>query len=778
MSGVSNFFSDATQSVGDAFAGLDKGVRDAVPGGWGSIAILVAAAVTMQPELAGSLMAEDTVGTVALMDAEGAAQAMGYESVSEALANGVAADAFGLPASATVDSIGAMEGSLQTANEVAQSMGYLDASDAMVNGQVQLADLGLSDATNVATGEAINLPFSPQDVGLNYTSDIATGVNGTGTGITSGAVDAALQSGSAPLDASQILSSAGQGALKGAATNAIVSGLTGNQITPKGLLTSAALGGLGGAVSPAISGALPADTNPIIPGALTGATVGATGSLLSGTNPLTGAGVGGVLGGVTAGLTKPDVTGTGDAPILNSMSPTPSQTVNTGLLGAALGATKGLLTGSDVATSAELGGVGGVIGSLGSQGANAVKSGLPDTTTATPTTTADTSNMVPVTLADGSTGYLGGNNQVYNADGTLNGSETAQLNVAMGNAGTQYAPVASANVDSGTASDVGGTNTPLVTSGNAPTKQLTPEELSSFDAPVGSYFGQDGNVYNADGTLNRFVVTGEIPTTTNLGDVGIGGVGSIIGGGGNSSSGGGGNSSSGGGNSSSGGSGGSDGGGGSGGTDVSNTGSTELPAPLSIPNLVSPSTSSVAGALPSTAVAPTQTTQQQQQKQQTSTSNPLEALLYQGQQINLPSFASNIPVFSYGAKGYADGGGIGTDPMSVPPQMPSIPGMPAGHNPKFFSEGGLNSIKHRYVTGAGDGTSDSIPAMLANGEFVIPADVVSSLGNGSNDSGAKILDEFLKTIRAHKHKHDAKSLPPDSKGPLGYLLEAKRKVRK
>ena len=98
------------------------------------------------------------------------------------------------------------------------------------------------------------------------------------------------------------------------------------------------------------------------------------------------------------------------------------------------------------------------------------------------------------------------------------------------------------------------------------------------------------------------------------------------------------------------------------------------------------------------------------------------------------------------------------------------------HNPQFYSEGGL-SAEHRYVKGEGDGTSDSVPAMLANGEFVIPADVVSSLGNGSNDSGAKILDEFLKTIRDHKHKSNAKKLPPDSKGPLSYLQQAKKKVK-
>ena len=100
------------------------------------------------------------------------------------------------------------------------------------------------------------------------------------------------------------------------------------------------------------------------------------------------------------------------------------------------------------------------------------------------------------------------------------------------------------------------------------------------------------------------------------------------------------------------------------------------------------------------------------------------------------------------------------------------------HTPEFFSEGGLGSIENRYVTGEGDGTSDSIPAMLANGEFVIPADVVSSLGNGSNDSGAQVLDEFLKTIREHKRKADAKHLPEDSKGPLAYLLEAHKKVGK
>ena len=97
-----------------------------------------------------------------------------------------------------------------------------------------------------------------------------------------------------------------------------------------------------------------------------------------------------------------------------------------------------------------------------------------------------------------------------------------------------------------------------------------------------------------------------------------------------------------------------------------------------------------------------------------------------------------------------------------------------GHNPQFYSEGGL---QNRYVSGDGDGTSDSIPAMLANGEFVIPADVVASLGNGSNNAGANIMDEFLTMIRMDK-QHHPEELPPDSKGPLAYMELAIKKAKK
>jgi hypothetical protein len=66
-----------------------------------------------------------------------------------------------------------------------------------------------------------------------------------------------------------------------------------------------------------------------------------------------------------------------------------------------------------------------------------------------------------------------------------------------------------------------------------------------------------------------------------------------------------------------------------------------------------------------------------------------------------------------------------------------------------FARGG------RMLKGPGDGMSDSIPASisgkrparLADGEFVVPADVVSHLGNGSTDAGARHLYSMMDKVR-------------------------------
>jgi hypothetical protein len=80
--------------------------------------------------------------------------------------------------------------------------------------------------------------------------------------------------------------------------------------------------------------------------------------------------------------------------------------------------------------------------------------------------------------------------------------------------------------------------------------------------------------------------------------------------------------------------------------------------------------------------------------------------------------------------------------------------------------------KGSAVNGAGDGQSDDIPAWLADGEYVMDAELVSMLGNGSNKAGAKVLDKFRENIRAHKRGAPLGKIPPKAKSPLNYLKEA------
>lgn len=66
----------------------------------------------------------------------------------------------------------------------------------------------------------------------------------------------------------------------------------------------------------------------------------------------------------------------------------------------------------------------------------------------------------------------------------------------------------------------------------------------------------------------------------------------------------------------------------------------------------------------------------------------------------------------------------------------------------------------RMVKGPGAGLSDSIPANLSDGEYVIPADVVSMMGDGSTDAGGRKLDGLVAKVRMEKTgtKKQAKEL--------------------
>lgn len=86
------------------------------------------------------------------------------------------------------------------------------------------------------------------------------------------------------------------------------------------------------------------------------------------------------------------------------------------------------------------------------------------------------------------------------------------------------------------------------------------------------------------------------------------------------------------------------------------------------------------------------------------------------------------------------------------------------------SQGRENFKDGKHVAGEGDGQSDDIPAWLADGEFVFPADVVSALGNGSTKAGTDKLYYMMHSIREHARSAKPKDLPPPAKkSPLDYL---------
>lgn len=89
----------------------------------------------------------------------------------------------------------------------------------------------------------------------------------------------------------------------------------------------------------------------------------------------------------------------------------------------------------------------------------------------------------------------------------------------------------------------------------------------------------------------------------------------------------------------------------------------------------------------------------------------------------------------------------------------------------------MAAAKGRYLQGNTDGMADKLrtsidgdqPAALSHGEFVIPADVVSHLGNGNSDAGAKKLYSMMDKIRVARTgtKKQGKQINPDKFMPGG-----------
>ena len=117
------------------------------------------------------------------------------------------------------------------------------------------------------------------------------------------------------------------------------------------------------------------------------------------------------------------------------------------------------------------------------------------------------------------------------------------------------------------------------------------------------------------------------------------------------------------------------------------------------------------------------------------------------------------------------------------PVTSPVPGNPAGpimqqRDPMAMFEGGSPSAKHGNqsrrtefaVNGPGTGRSDDIPAVLSDGEYVIDAETVALLGDGSSKAGAKKLDDLRVKVRKHKGQKLAKGrFSANAKKPEAYL---------
>lgn len=129
---------------------------------------------------------------------------------------------------------------------------------------------------------------------------------------------------------------------------------------------------------------------------------------------------------------------------------------------------------------------------------------------------------------------------------------------------------------------------------------------------------------------------------------------------------------------------------------------------------------------------------------------------------------------------------------AVPPRSASSAPMPGSGAPRVtverlrrageyaaggevMGEGPLSMLGAQHegpgfvMSGEGGGQDDRVDAALSPGEYVFDADVVSALGDGSNDEGARRLDEMRERIRRHKRAAPPSEIPPKARAPEAYL---------
>lgn len=123
----------------------------------------------------------------------------------------------------------------------------------------------------------------------------------------------------------------------------------------------------------------------------------------------------------------------------------------------------------------------------------------------------------------------------------------------------------------------------------------------------------------------------------------------------------------------------------------------------------------------------------------------------------------------------------GMPPQQVQrPQMPQRPRDPkmayyqyGNPPPQAKAMGGLSQVHSMRIGGGADGRSDDVNAVLSDGEYVMDAETVAMLGNGSSKAGAAKLDQMRSNLRKQKGQALAHGkISPDAKSPLSYLKGA------
>lgn len=114
--------------------------------------------------------------------------------------------------------------------------------------------------------------------------------------------------------------------------------------------------------------------------------------------------------------------------------------------------------------------------------------------------------------------------------------------------------------------------------------------------------------------------------------------------------------------------------------------------------------------------------------------------------------------------------------LATPEGQQAVAQLLSANGSTGYAKGGKLSAKRRApresfaVQGPGTGRSDDIPAVLSDGEYVIDAETVALLGDGSSKAGAKKLDEMRVKVRKHKGRNLAKGkFSVNAKQPEKYL---------